>query len=343
MDEFATLKSLAMPIADDTYTAKIKYVKESVGNTPLDCIDTVNGNNIFAKDERCNPFSHSVKDRTAAYMLTGPLERGEIDPFDDSDRVYIEASSGNLGIAYGVIGAHLGLKTHIVMPSVVGKTTYERVRESATYSEVVPSGYCPRGENDGAIKKVQDMWLEDPKYTWRNQYSSLDNVRAHEETTGPEIWRQADGKLTTLVLAPGTGGTIIGAARYLKSQNPEIEAIAVQPQKGHHIQGVRNFEESMKSTILKDNEYLIDGWVGVSDREAFEATAHLWDKGYYVGTSSGLNYAAARKIARDRKDVLIVTLFPDARTNSREIVENFLTSGKIRDVNGEVLPEYGVV
>jgi len=331
--EFVSLlKSLTVPGTNETYASRIKRLKGGVGNTPLDYIDTISGNKIFAKIEHFNPFSYSVKDRTATYMLTGPLERGEINPLDD--KVWIESSSGNLGIAYGKIGVYLGLKTLIVMPSVVGETTYMRVLNSTTDCEITPGGYCPRGERDGAIKRAVDIWMRDPeKYELRDQYSNEDNIRAHEETTGPEFWRQTEGKITTLVLTSGTGGTIIGAARYFKNQNPRIEIVAVQQQKGHHIQGVRNFEESMKPIIFKDNEDLIDDWIKINDKEAFKATAYLWRKGYYEGTASGLNYAAARRLARTKKGRFIATLFPDSYMNSYKIIENFLTLDEIKDIN----------
>jgi cysteine synthase len=272
-------------------------------------LDTVNGNRIHAKLEHLNPFSGSVKDRAAAYMLTGPLERGEIDPLEE--KVWIEASSGNLGIAYGRIGAYLGIETYIMVPSVTDEETLEILKESVSHYMVTPGGYCPRGERDGAIKMVADLWMDDPKkYEFRDQYRSRDNIRAHVETTGPEFWNQTGGKITHLVLAPGTGGTIIGSARYLKSRNPDVKIIAVQPQKDHQIQGVRNFEESMKSIIFKDNEEIIDGWARVSDKEAFQAMERLWREGYHVGSSSGLNYAAALKVAKDEEDAVIATLFP---------------------------------
>lgn len=321
-----------VPGTDETYASRIRNVKDLVGKTPLYHIDTVNGNEIHAKIEHLNPFSRSVKDRTATYMLTGPLERGEVNPLED--KVWIEASSGNLGIAYGKVGAYLGIKTLIVVPSTVGSAAYERVKKNNIFSELTPGGHCPRGENDGAIKRVTEIWMSDPdKYVLRDQYSSKDNITAHEETTGPEIWKQTDGKMTTLILAPGTGGTIIGSARFLKKRNPQIEIIAVQPQKEHHIQGTRNFEESMKPIIFKDNEQLIDDYIEISDREALEGTAHLWRMGLYQGTSSGLNYAAARKVARNRRNALITTVFPDSYINSYRITENFLTSGEIAPEN----------
>ena len=303
------LDSLVVPGTVDSYASRISQVKARIGNTPMAHLDTVNGNRIHAKLEHLNPFSRSVKDRAAAYMLTGPLERGEIDP--QEEKVWIEASSGNLGIAYGKIGSFLGIETYIVVPSVIDEETLEILKESVSHYMVTPGGYCPRGERDGAIKMVADIWMDDPKkYEFRDQYRSRDNIRAHVETTGPEFWRQTEGEITHLVLAPGTGGTIIGSARYLKSRNPEIKVIAVQPQKDHKIQGVRNFEESMKSIIFKDNEEIIDGWVHVGDEEAFQAMEGLWREGYPVGSSAGLNYAAAVKVAKDEKDAVIATLFP---------------------------------
>jgi cysteine synthase len=325
-------KTLTIPETEESYESRIKQVKANIGNTPMALMENVNGNELLAKLEYYNPYSRSVKDRTAAFLLTGPIERGEINPLED--KIWIEASSGNLGIAYGKIGKYLGLKTHIVVPSIVGKATYERVQENAFSCEVAPGGYCPRGEQDGAIKRVADIWLSDTdKYVFLDQYSNPDNIRAHEETTGPEFWEQSEGKITTLVLAPGTGGTIIGTARFLKSQNPEIQVIAVKPQMGHHIQGVRNYEESLKPLLFQDNESIIDTWVEVTDKEAFDATASLWQRGFKVGTSSGLNYAAARKILRSSRNAKVATLFPDSYLNSQQITRHYISTGEIIDAS----------
>jgi cysteine synthase B len=326
------IETLIVSGTEDSYKARIKHVKENIGNTPIVLIEKVNGNELLAKLEYHNPFSNSVKDRTAAFLLAGPLERGEIDPLED--KIWIEASSGNLGIAYGKIGTYLGLKTHIVVPSIVGKATYERVKESAFSCEITPGGYCPRGERDGAIKRVVDIWMDDTdKYVFLDQYSNPDNIRSHEETTGPEFWEQTDGKITTLVLGAGTGGTIIGATKFLKSQNPDVEIIAVKPQMGHHIQGVRNYDESLKPILFQDNESLVDGWIEVSDKEAFEATVNLWKRGFKVGTSSGLNYAATRKIAKTSENLKIGTLFPDSYLNSQQILEHYIATGEIVDAS----------
>jgi cysteine synthase B len=327
----ATYESLIVPGTSDSYQARIKNVKKKIGNTPIVQMEKIKDNHLFAKLEYYNPFSQSVKDRTAAYLLTGPITRGEINPVED--KIWIEASSGNLGIAYGKIGTYLGLKTHIVVPSIVGEATYNRVKGSALTCEITPGGYCPRGEKDGAIRRVVDIWMSDTdKFVFLDQYSNSDNIYAHEVTTGPEFWQQTHGEITTLVLGVGTGGTIIGSAKYLKSENPDIRIIAVKPKIGNHVQGVRNYEESMKPIVFQDYESLVDGWVEVSDKEAFDATAYLWKHGFKVGTSSGLNYAATRKIAKITRGEKIGTLFPDSHMNSSQIVSQYIETGKIKDI-----------
>jgi cysteine synthase len=334
------LNSIIVPGTNTSYSVKVDQLKNKIGNTPFVHLTTVNNNKIFAKLEYKNIFSQSVKDRTAAYMMTGPIERGEINPVDD--KVWIEASSGNLGIAYGKIGSYLGLKTFIVMPSIVGNVTINRVRESADRYEITEDGYCPRGERDGALKRLYDIWSENPSgYIFRDQYSSSDNLQAHRETTGPEFWNQSGGKITHLVLAPGTGGTIIGSAQFLKHANPKIQIIAIEPQKDHHIHGVRNYGESMKPILFKDNEDLIDSWVSVNDQEAFESTTYLWKMGCKVGSSSGLNFAGAKKIAESNKKAYVATLFPDSSRNTNEIVTQFINQQGMRtplNKNSKPLP-----
>jgi cysteine synthase B len=313
---------------DPFFVSQIARIKTAIGNTPLAHIETLNGTRIYAKLEYYNPFSHSIKDRTAAYMLTSPLERGEITPSNDT--IWIEASSGNLGIAYGTIGSLLGLHTKIVTSSLVADLTFNRILEHSPLSERTPGGYCPRGERDGALKKVMDTWLRDADtYIWRDQYSTDDNLQAHKETTGPEIWTQTQGTVTTLVVATGTGGTLIGTGMYLTTQHPDIELIGVQPQLQHHVHGLRNYQESMKPLLLQDHEHLIDAWMEVDDRETFQATQHLWTKGYPVGTSSGLNYAAARILAKERTNRVITTIFPDTWLNSFKLMQTYLVSGQI--------------
>jgi len=311
----------------DSIGRKIHLLKQKIGKTPLVHIDNVNGSSIYAKLEYYNPLSRSVKDRAAVYMLEGAINQGLV---TSEKATFVEASSGNLGIAYGRAGIFLGLKTLIVIPSVIGKKTFERIRETGATVEKTPDGYCPRrNERDGAIAKVKDMYLDDPNKIWLDQYSNQDNLRAHMEGTGPEIWNQIHEKITNIVLGVGTGGSLVGITKYLKVENPEVESIAVQPQKNHHIQGLRNFQESLEPEILRKNRNLIDGWIEVSDEESFEATKYLWRKGYLVGTSSGLNYVAARRIAKKNKDSIIVTLFPDTCFNSFKLIQDCILNGSL--------------
>ena len=326
MDIFVTTKEQfsinTVLDSSNPYLNKINFLKQQVGNTPLLHVDKVNGSNIYAKLEYFNPLSFSVKDRPAINMLEAAIKKGLVTSEKD---VFVEASSGNLGIAYGRVGSFLGLKTLIVVPSVVGKKTFNRLIETGAIVEKTPDGYCPRrNERDGAIAKVKDMFLDDPNRIWLDQYSNQDNFRAHLEGTGPEIWNQTRGEVTKVVLGVGTGGSIVGISRYLKGENPDVESIAVQPQKNHHIQGLRNFQESLEPSIIRNNKSSIDGWIEVSDKESFETTKYLWRKGYYVGSSSGLNYFAARKIAKKNKNSNIVTLFPDTSFNSFKLMQEHI-------------------
>ncbi len=323
MNVFVQTKKLAQiqsgKLATNSISEKISFLRSIVGNTPLIEIDKTNGNAIFTKLEYYNPLSHSVKDRPAVYMFENAIKKRII---EIKDSIFIEASSGNFGIAYGLAGRFLGLKTIIVIPSVVGKTTYDRIKKTGAMVEKTPDGYCPRrNERDGAIVKVKDLWLQNPKMEYLNQYNNPNNIRAHYETTGPEIWNQTNGKVEAVVLGAGTGGSIIGISKYLKQMNPKIKCVAVQPQENHHVQGLRNYNESLEPEIIQKNRKLIDEWIEVSDKEAFRTTEYLWRKGFFVGTSSGLNYIASKMIARKYKNLNVVTLFPDLGLNSFKLMQ----------------------
>ena len=155
-------------VSEDTssnfYLEKIRLLKQKIGKTPLVHIDNVNGSSIYAKLEYYNPLSHSVKDRPAVYMLEAAIKQGLV---TSENSTFVEASSGNLGIAYGRAGKFLGLKTLIVIPSVVGEKTFKRIKKTGTAVEKTPDGYCPlRNERDGAIAKVKDLFLDDPNTIW---------------------------------------------------------------------------------------------------------------------------------------------------------------------------------
>lgn len=323
MDVFVQAEKLAKvyskQVAHDTINERLSFLKKIVGNTPLITMGKINGTPIRVKLEYYNPLSYSVKDRPAICMFEGAIEKGLT---NIEDTIFIEASSGNFGIAYGQAGKFLGLRTMVVIPSVVGEETYNRIKKSGAIVEKTPDGYCPRrNERDGAIVKVKDLWLNDPKKNFLNQYSNADNIRAHFEGTGPEIWQQTEEKVKIIVMGAGTGGSIVGTAKYLKKMNPEIKCVAVQPQKNHHIQGLRNYQESLEPEIIKRNRDLIDDWMEISDKDAFLATEYLWRKGFFVGTSSGLNYIAAKRVAKENKRSDVVTLFPDTGLNSFRLMQ----------------------
>ena len=145
-----------------------------------------------------------------------------------------------------------------------------------------------------------------------NQYENDANFMAHYYSTGPEIWRDAEGKVTHFVAGIGTGGTITGVGTFLKERNPKIKVVAVEPQKGHHIQGLRNTGESNLPTLLERRKNVIDKWYTISDNEAFEAVRQIALKeNMFVGPSSGAVLAAAIKVAKENKGSRIVSIFGD--------------------------------
>lgn len=173
---------------------------------------------------------------------------------------------------------------------------------------------CPRvGKGtDQCIALATAMVKNHPsKYFMPNQYENEANFLAHYETTGPEIWKQTNGKITHFIAGIGTGGTITGVGQYLKERNPSVKIIAVQPQKNHHIQGLRNLEESSMPKVLERRKEVIDEWVVVSDKDAFRWVKLVAEKeGLLIGPSSGAVLHAASQLA-EKVDGKIVTIFAD--------------------------------
>ena len=203
-----------------------------VGNTPLVLSRVLNTNpevQLLFKLEGQNPGG-SVKDRAALNMIANALERGEI----NHETPLIEATSGNTGIALAMIAAIYGLKIELVMPE---NSTIERVQTMSAYGAKVtltPESIGIEGARDYAENKV----LNEGYYSF-NQFSNPDNWKAHYKSTGPEIWRDTDGKVTHFVSSMGTTGTIMGTSTYLKEQNNQVQIVGVQPQDGTRIPGIR--------------------------------------------------------------------------------------------------------
>ncbi len=280
-------------------------ILSAIGNTPLVELCNINPNpnvKILCKLEGCNPGG-SVKDRPALYMITKAEERGEL----TKDRTILEPTSGNTGIAIAMIGAAKGYSVELCMPACV--STERRLILQGLGSNVF---LTPAKENiDGAIRQALTLLHDEPKkYYMPNQYENPDNVLAHFETTGPEIFRQTGGEIDYFVAGMGTTGTLMGTGRYLKSVKPGVKIVGVEPVMGHTIQGLKNMRESMVPPIYNRDE--LDLKEMVEDGEAFEMTGLLAQKeGIFVGTSSGAAAAVALRLAKMIDHGTVVVLFPD--------------------------------
>ena len=280
-------------------------ILEAIGNTPLVELMNVNGNpdvKVLCKLEGCNPGG-SVKDRPALYMITKAEERGEL----TKDKIILEPTSGNTGIAIAMIGAAKGYTVELCMPECVSME--RRLILQGLGAEVFLTG--AKENIDGAIRKARQLLENYPdKYFMPNQYDNPDNILAHYETTGPEIFAQTKGEVDVFVAGMGTTGTLMGTAKYLKEKKPQVKIVGAEPVMGHTIQGLKNMTESMVPKIYQPE--IIDEKVMVDDGEAFEATMHLAKKeGIFVGTSSGAALAAALKIAKKMDRGNIVVILPD--------------------------------
>ncbi len=281
-------------------------ILSAIGNTPLIEIVNLNEKNpgvrIFGKMEGNNPGG-SVKDRAAYYMIKKAEESGEL----TKDKVIIEPTSGNTGIALAMIGAIKGYRVRLFMPECV---SVERQHILQAFGAEVILTPAKEG-TDGAIKRAQKVLSEEPdKYYMPNQFENENNVLAHYETTGPEIFAQTNGAVDVFVAGMGTTGTLMGVGRYLKEKKPGVRIIGVEPVVNHSIQGLKNMTESMVPKIY-DPE-LLDEKITIEDGEAFETVRLLVVReGLFVGMSSGAAVAAALRIARTISSGVIVTILPD--------------------------------
>ena len=278
---------------------------EAVGSTPIVEICSLSRNpavRIMAKLEGNNPGG-SVKDRPARQMILAAEESGDL----TADKVILEPTSGNTGIALAMIAAARGYRIKLVMPACV---SVERRSVLEAYgAEIVLSPGCEA--TDGAIRLAHKILAEDPeKYYMPNQYANPNNVLAHYKTTGPEIWRQTDGKVTHIVAGMGTGGTLMGLARYFKETSPEVQVIGIEPVLGHKIQGLKNMREAIVPPIYDPLAY--HGKLVVEDDDAFE-TARLLaaHDGIFCGMSGGAAVAGALRLSAGLDSGMIVVIIPD--------------------------------
>ena len=280
-------------------------VIDSIGNTPLVELSNLNGNprvRIMAKLEGSNPGG-SVKDRAAYYMLKRAIESGELSP----GKTIIEPTSGNTGIALAMIGAAMGYRVELTMPECV---SVERQRAIEAFGAVID--LTPGDEStDGAIIRAHQIAQENPdQYYMPNQFDNENNVLAHYETTGPEIFTQTNGEVDVFVAGLGTTGTLMGVSRYLKERKPSARIVGIEPELDHKIQGLKNMHESIVPRIFQKDA--LDDQLTISDEEAFENTRLLATReGLFVGMSSGAALAGALKVAREMNSGTLVVLLPD--------------------------------
>lgn len=278
---------------------------ESIGSTPIVEISSLNTNpavRIMAKLEGNNPGG-SVKDRPARRMILAAEASGELTP----DKVILEPTSGNTGIALAMIAAARGYRIKLVMPACV---SVERRSVLEAYgAEIELSPGCEA--TDGAIRLAHKIYENDPdRYYMPNQYANQNNVMAHYETTAPEILRQTGGKITHFVAGMGTSGTLMGAAKYFREAKPDVRIVAVEPVLGHKIQGLKNMQEAIVPPIY-DPRVCHDKIV-VEDDDAFE-TARLLAvrEGIFCGMSGGAAVAGALRLASKLESGLLVVIIPD--------------------------------
>ena len=293
-----------------------------IGNTPLVRLPRIEqevpGVTLYAKAEWKNPGG-SVKDRAARRMICEGLRAHELTP----GRRILDATSGNTGIAYAMIGAALGYGVTLCVPENV---TSERKRILRSYgAELIFTN--PLEGSDGAIREARRRFAADPdRYFYPDQYNNAFNWRAHYDTTAPEIWGQTGGRVTHFVAGLGTSGTFVGTSRRLRELNPEIVLASVQPDSPlHGLEGLKHMQSAIVPGIYDPD--LADFDLRATTEEAYQITRRLArEEGLLVGISSGANLAGALKLvrgedaARERAAVVVI-VFPDG--GDRYLSERF--------------------
>lgn len=255
---------------------------------------------LYLKLEWLNPFG-SIKDRAAAYMFESLRHRGLLE-----GREIVEASSGNTAIALAALAALEGVKVTITIPDGVPEENKILLRMLGAEVWPTPDDLCPvDSPKDGAIALARSL-ADTDRYAWPNQYENPVNVQAHYETTGPEIWRQTEGRVRVFVAGFGTCGTITGVGRFLKEQDPSIRIVGVEPQPGHRLPGLKSFAEAKEPSILDWS--VIDEVIRVDDDAAYAMTTRLFrEEALMVGPSTGAVVEAATGL-----DGLVVGVSPDS-------------------------------
>ena len=286
-------------------------VAERIGSTPLirleQAVRGLEGITLLAKAEWANPGG-SVKDRAAASMVADARARGLLVP----GKTLLDATSGNTGIAFAMLGAALGFPVHLAMPTNVSP---ERKRVLRAFGAKVDWTDPDKG-SDGAIRRARELAGNEPaRFCYMDQYSNDANWLAHYRTTAPEIWQQTAGQITHFVAGLGTSGTFMGTTRKLKEMNPAIQAVSFQPDSPFHgLEGLKHMGTSIVPAIY--NPHLADRALEIETEAAYEMARRLArEEGLMVGISAAAAVVASVKIAREEAEAgrraVIVTVLPD--------------------------------
>lgn len=278
-----------------------------VGNTPILNLGKIGYPNVFVKLEKANPGG-SIKDRAALYMIEGAEEKGIL----NKDSVLVEATSGNTGIGLAMAGKLKGYRVIIIMPETMSIERRQLVK--AFGAELI----LTEGSKGmaGSIEKANELLESNTNYVCLGQFDNEDNPRAHYETTGPEILKEVPN-VSMIVAGIGSGGTIVGAGKFLKEKNKDVKAIGIEPKSSplitesqagpHKIQGIgANFIPKIY------DEDIVDRVITISDEDSYETVRLMANKlGILVGISSGANIFGAMKLSDENPNEVIVTVAPD--------------------------------
>ncbi len=296
-------------VTDRLAAARVGSIADLVGSTPLIRLRRIAAHlpetvEVYAKAEWYNP-SGSVKDRSALGIIRAAEAGGLLTP----DKVLLDSTSGNMGIAYATLAGALGYRVRLVIPENASPERLSILRAlGATFTLS-----SPLEGSDGAIREARALAAAEPDtYYYANQYNNPANWQAHYQSTGPEILAQTEGAVTHFVAGLGTSGTFTGTGRALKAYNSGIQLVAFQPDAPFHgLEGLKHMATAIKPAIY--DERLADENLEISTEAAHLMTRRLArEEGLFVGISAGAAAAAAIRVAETLTAGVVVTLFPDA-------------------------------
>ncbi len=306
-------------IYHQSLTERIRQIEPFIGNTPLLPINKLNKNKkvkVFAKLE-WSQLGMSVKTRPAFNIIKNAVLEGKI----DENRHLLDASSGNTGVAYGAIGAALGIPVTLCLP----ENASEQKKKSLLYYGVNIVYTSRFGSTDESQEKAKELFLENPdKYFYADQYNNDNNWKAHYHSTGLEIFKQTNEQITHFVAGLGTTGTFTGTGRRLKELNPEIELISLQPDFAlHGLEGWKHLETAKVPGIYDSG--LANKNYEVNTHDAYDLIKKVAkEEGILLSPSSAANLAGALRVASKIEEGTVVTVFPDHGSNYQEVLSEIL-------------------